>query len=154
MSEQNNLNNIEPEIRKSLAQGRLVTFETHGISMLPLLHDGGDKVVLKRPEGKLNINDVALCKTDANRFVLHRVVAFEGDGYRLLGDNCSTGEFCPNDSMVTGVAVGFVRRGKQISVESFSYKFYVRHRRLLLKLWQLFWYLGDNFFALVKKQRK
>ncbi len=151
MSSDNSLIVLEPEIRASLERGSLVEFETHGHSMIPLLHDGGDKVVLQKCEGKLRIDDVALCKTDDGRFVLHRVVDICNGGYALKGDNCVSGEFCAGDDYVIGKAVAFIRRGKKISVSSLKYRLYVRHRVGFLKLWQLFWKAADGIVNCLKK---
>lgn len=144
MKSENTLAVLEPKIRNALGKGSLVEFETHGHSMIPLLHDGGDKVVLQKSEGKLKVNDVVLCKTDDGRYVLHRITDVCNGGYALKGDNCISGEFCKSDEDVIGKAVAFIRRGKRIDVNSFKYRFYVRHRKLFLRLWQCFWKIADN----------
>ncbi len=144
MSSENSLEKIVPEILKCLDEGRLAEFETHGISMIPLLHDGGDRVVLCKAAGSLEINDVAFCRTDNGRYVLHRVIEVKDGGYVLKGDNCFSTEFCLGDADVIGVAVCFIRRKKRISVNSVKYKFYVLFRKPILKLWQLFWKNADR----------
>ncbi len=140
-----------PEMRKVLQCGKKVKFETHGFSMIPLLHDGGDSVILEQPSFPLKVNDVALCKTDEGRYVLHRVIAINNSGYILRGDNCSTTEFCAGDSDVVGVACSFIRRDKNIEVDSRKYRFYVRHRVLLLRLWRMYWKVSDFFVRLFRR---
>lgn len=147
MSSNDRLEKTAAEIKCSLDKGNLAEFETHGFSMVPLLHDGGDKVVLKKASGRLSVNDVAFCKTDDGRFVLHRVIGFRSSGYILKGDNCQSTEYCKNDDDVVGVAITFIRRNKEIDVSSFGYRFYVIFRKPLLKLWQLFWRCADKILS-------
>ena len=47
-------------IKEKLDSGGTVTFTPNGTSMLPLLRDGEDVVVLSKPEGRLHLFDVAL----------------------------------------------------------------------------------------------
>jgi len=140
-----------PEMSRALESGKLVEFETHGFSMIPLLHNGGDRVILKQPNFPLQVNDVALCKTDDGRYLLHRVISLNNGGYTLRGDNCTATEFCSCDDDVVGVAVSFIRRGKVIEVNSGKYRFYVRHRALFLKLWRAFWRISDFFVRLFRR---
>ncbi len=155
MNKNNNYSNslveLEPQMRAELEAGKLVEFETHGFSMIPLLHDGGDRVVLEKPHGKLELDDVVLCKTTLDKYVLHRVVGFEGNGYATKGDNCLIGEYCRCDADVIGKAVGFVRKGKYVDVNSDSYKFYVKHVYFFVNLWRKFWRIADFFVRLRRK---
>ncbi len=150
LNKRNDLFSQLPDMIDALQSGKLVEFETHGFSMIPLLHDGGDRVVLKKAENQLNIDDVVLCKTDEGKYVLHRVISTE-NGYTLKGDNCMTTEHCAGDADVVGVATAFIRNGKTISVDSRYYRFYVHHRAFFLGLWRLFWRITDWF---VKRFRK
>lgn len=147
MSSNDRLEKTAAEIKCSLDKGNLAEFETHGFSMVPLLHDGGDRVVLKKASGRLSVGDVAFCKTDDGRYVLHRVIGFRSSGYILKGDNCQSTEYCKSDDDVVGVAITFIRRNKKIDVSSFGYRFYVIFRKPLLKLWQLFWRCTDKILS-------
>lgn len=151
LSDKKSLRELEPELRAVIDSGRVAEFETHGFSMIPLLHDGGDRVRLVKPKGKLSVGDVALCVTDAGKYVLHRVIELKGGGYVFKGDNCISTEFCKGDSDVIGVACAFIRRGRLIDTNSFSYKFYCRFRKPILRLWQLFWKVADKLAALKNK---
>lgn len=151
MSDKKSLKELEPELRATVASGKIAEFETHGISMVPLLHNGGDRVRLVKPCGALKVNDVALCVTDDGRYVLHRVVALKSGGYVLKGDNCRSTEFCKSDSDVIGVACAFIRRGRLIRAESALYRFYCLFRKPLLKLWQAFWLVADKAVSLKKQ---
>lgn len=148
MSKANDLISQLPAMRQALGNGKKVEFETHGHSMIPLLHDGGDKVILTLNKASLKVNDVALCKTSDGRYVLHRVVALDGNGYVLKGDNCVNTEYCQSDDDVVGVACCFIRRGKAISVTDKKYLFYVKHRNFILRLWRAFWCVADTVTGL------
>lgn len=150
MNKSNSLSFNLADIKKALADGKLVEFETHGFSMIPLLHDGGDKVLLQKTNS-LKLNDVALCKTDGGRYVLHRVINLNSGGYTLKGDNCITTEHCSCDDDVVGVAIGFIRNGKKISVNDKGYLFYVRHRAFFLKMWRIFWRITDFFVKIFNR---
>ncbi len=149
MNKSNDLVSQLPDMVSSLQSGKLVEFETHGFSMVPLLRDGGDRVILKNADKPLEVGDVALCKTDDNRFVLHRVVSVDG-GYTLKGDNSVLTEHCSGDSDVIGVATAFVRKGKIIEVTDNKYLFYVRHRAFFVNVWRLFWSIADRFIKIFR----
>ena len=149
MNKRSDLLSQLPDMISVLQSGKPIEFETHGFSMIPLLHDGGDRVVLKKADKPLEVGDVALCKTDDNRFVLHRVISVD-NGYTLKGDNCVTTEHCSCDENVIGVAVAFIRNGKLIETADKKYLFYVRHRAIFLKLWRLFWTIADRFVKIIR----
>lgn len=149
MNKCNDLVSQLPDIVASLQSGKLVEFETHGFSMVPLLRDGGDRVILKKADKPLAVDDVVLCKTDDNRYVLHRVVSVD-DGYTLKGDNSVLTEHCSGDSDIIGVAVAFIRKGKIIEATDKKYLFYVRHRALFIKIWRLFWAVADRLIKIFR----
>ena len=149
MNKRNDLVSQLPDIVASLQSGKLVEFETHGFSMVPLLRDGGDRVILKKADKPLAVDDVVLCKTDDNRYVLHRVVSVN-DGYTLKGDNSVLTEHCSGDSDIIGVAVTFIRKGKIIEATDKKYLFYVRHRALFIKIWRLFWSVADRLVKIFR----
>ena len=116
--------------------GRLI-YKTRGVSMLPMLHQDRDLVVIEPPKGRLRKYDVALYRR-GKYYVLHRVIRVLDGAYVILGDNTYTPETVP-DSAVIGVLTAFSRKGKSCRVEDRSYRLYVRFwwamyplRRLLL----------------------
>ena len=48
LNKRNDLISQLPDIVSALQNGKLVQFETHGFSMVPLLRDGGDRIILKK----------------------------------------------------------------------------------------------------------
>ena len=63
-----------------LAEGGEVAFVTSGVSMLPMLRDGKDKILLTKAAGPLKKHDVPLIRREDGSFVLHRVVSIRPDG--------------------------------------------------------------------------
>ena len=56
------------------AGGEKVSFTPRGCSMLPMLRDNLDKVVLEKPADHLKKYDLPLYMRDNGSYVLHRVV--------------------------------------------------------------------------------
>lgn len=103
--------------------GRLV-YKTKGTSMEPMLRQNRDLVVIEVPASRLKKDDIALYRRGEN-YVLHRVIDVKEDRYLIRGDNTYTLENVP-DRAVLGVLTGFVRKGKQHSVDEGGYRRYVR----------------------------
>ena len=59
-----------------------------GTSMLPLIRQGKDSVILVKP-GLLSIGDIVLYRRKNGQFVLHRIIKIKGDNLYLCGDNQS-----------------------------------------------------------------
>ncbi|WP_294466102.1 S24/S26 family peptidase [uncultured Ruminococcus sp.] len=111
---------------EKLNSGGTVTFSAKGKSMLPMLRDGEDVVVLSKPDGRLHLFDIPFYKRSNGSYVLHRIVNFDADGsYVLCGDNQFVLEHGIKDSDIIGVVTAFYRKGKAYSVNSFSYRLYV-----------------------------
>jgi len=119
-----NSSSIEEEIRKN---GRFV-YSNRGRSMLPLIREGKDVVVLVSPVFPLRKYDVPLFKPAHfdGRYILHRIVKVKDGSYVIRGDNCISCEYGVKDEDIVGVLSAVVRGGKEISVSSFGYKAYSR----------------------------
>ena len=115
---------FEEELEKS---GKLV-YTTVGVSMRPLIKQDRDISIISKPTGRLKKFDVALYKRPNGQYVLHRVVKVLENGYVILGDNCVSKEYNIKDSQILGVLTSLVRNGKEIDLNSFGYKLYVRAR--------------------------
>ncbi|MBR2993708.1 MAG: S24/S26 family peptidase [Clostridiales bacterium] len=115
---------FEEELEKS---GKLV-YTTVGVSMRPLIKQDRDIAIISKPEGRLKKFDVAMYKRPNGQYVLHRVVKVLEDGYVILGDNCISKEYNIKDSQILGVLTSLNRKGKEIDLNSFGYKLYVRAR--------------------------
>ena len=125
-SKEAQLKDLIDVITEKLEAGGTVTFTPHGESMLPMLRDGEDVVVLSKPKGRLKLFDLPLYRRANGTFVLHRVIDFDNDGsYVMCGDNQFRKEHGIKDSDIIGVVTAFYRKGKPYTTQSFLYRTYV-----------------------------
>lgn len=120
------LKELIPVFKEQLDAGKTVSFVPNGNSMRPMLHGGEDMIMLKKPEGRLHLFDVALYyRKETDKYVVHRVVGFRKDGtYVFLGDNNLEREYGIADEDIIGVVTAYYHKGKMKDVESFSYRTY------------------------------
>ncbi len=120
------LSETEDIIRETVNSGGQFSLITAGTSMKPLLRNRKDTVVLVKANVPLKRFDIPLYKRENGQFVLHRVIAFDKNGYVLCGDNQVIKETGINDGDVIAVVSKIIRNGKTIDLnKSFSYKIYV-----------------------------
>ena len=104
-----------------------VMTRTRGTSMRPLLRQGRDIVVIKRPEFPLTAGDAPLYRVKSKKeLVLHRILNVRKDGvYIIRGDNLFVKEYVA-ESQIVGVMKAFYRDGKYCDCEkSRIYKLYI-----------------------------
>ena len=118
---------FEEELNRS---GRLV-YTNVGISMMPLIREGRDVMVIeKRDVKEIRRLDAVLFRrrgvTGRGAYVLHRILKVLPDGrYWIIGDNCTSGEIVAAEDIL-GVLTQVSRGGKKtIHVTDFSYRTYV-----------------------------
>ena len=119
------LEQLMPIMREKLAAGKNVRLSPRGVSMLPMIRQGMDSVVLSPLPEKLEKYDLPLYQRDNGQYVLHRVVEV-GETYTCIGDNQF--EFEPglrHDQMIA-IVTAFSRGERDISVRSLSYRIYCR----------------------------
>lgn len=102
-----------PRIRQFLDEGHTATIRVRGRSMRPFLQDGRDKVVLAPCSAAVETGDVVLAETSPLHFVLHRVIAKDGDRLTLKGDGNVRGTESCREKDVVGVATAFIRKEKE-----------------------------------------
>ena len=94
-----------------------------GVSMMPLIRENRDVMIIEKVEGRLKKYDAPLYKR-GDEYVLHRIVKVRADSYDIIGDNCINVERGITDEQIIGVLSGVIRDGKTISADSFKYKLY------------------------------
>ena len=125
VEKQYRLEELMPLIREQLAAGKTVRFSPRGTSMLPMLRQGIDKVVLSPlPEG-LKKYDLPLYRRDNGQYVLHRIIEVR-ETCTCLGDN----QFEPEpgirlDQMIA-LVTAFTRGEREIPVTAWQYRLYCR----------------------------
>ena len=98
------------EAGQLLDEGREVTFTPLGSSMLPFIRGGKDSVTLRKMPSA-EVGDIVLVRLPG-RYVLHRLIALEGEKVTLMGDgNLAGTENCTfADIMGTVTAI---QKGKR-----------------------------------------
>ena len=115
-----------PIIEEVVSKGGRFNLITAGTSMLPLLRNRKDTVVLEAKRGRLKKYDIPLFRTCDGRYLLHRVVKVLDNSYNTCGDNRIKIEKGIRDDDIIAVVHSVIREGREISFDSFGYKLYVR----------------------------
>ena len=127
-----------PLIQEVLSAGQSVRIFPMGTSMLPMLRQGMDSVVLSPIAGKLQKYDIPLYQRDNGKYVLHRIVAV-GETYTCIGDNQFQLESGVRSDQLIAVVTAFYRGDKRISVTAVGYRLYCaiwHHSRPLRHFWR------------------
>lgn len=119
-------------MEEQLALGKTVSFGPKGTSMLPLIRQNIDTIVLKSPPDRLKKYDLPLYRRENGQFVLHRVVGFDKDGYMTCGDNQNIYEHGVKQSQIIAIAVGMNRGDEYVSFDNKEYIRYC-HRRVSMQ---------------------
>ena len=132
------LEQLMPLFREQLAGGQSVRFYPKGTSMLPMLRQGIDSVVLSPLPEKLKKYDLPLYQRADGHYILHRIVR-TGDTITCIGDNQFLLERGLKPEQMIGVVTAFYRGEKRHSVTEFKYWLYCRfwhYTRFLRRGWQ------------------
>lgn len=132
-----------PLIRERLALGQSVKFGPKGTSMLPMLRQGIDSVVLSPLPEKLKKYDLPLYQRDNGQYVLHRILK-AGEVYTCIGDNQFEYEPGVRQDQMIAIATGFYRGDKLCSVDALSHRLYCRFWHYTRPL-RHFWRRGIGF---------
>ncbi|MBO5009448.1 MAG: S24/S26 family peptidase [Clostridia bacterium] len=132
-----------------------------GVSMMPLLRQHRDVMIIERPNGRLKKYDCPLYKTRSGKYILHRIIKVRENDYVICGDNCVTFERGVTDKQILGVLTGVIRDGKTITMDNKLYKLYyhlwcdfiyIRIAILhIIRFTKRIFNLPKRFFRLVKR---
>ena len=136
--------NERRKIEDVLAEKGYYAGPTVGVSMLPMLKNRRDTIIIRPKTERLQPLDVALYKRE-DAYILHRVLKQTERGYIIRGDNCYVDENVPEDSVI-GVLTEFFRKGKHVTCTDKKYLRYVKRR--------LKWYKPRRFFVRLKGKCK
>lgn len=115
-------------------EGKTVTLPLRGRSMRPFLEDNRDKAILTiTPD--INTGDAVLAEISKGHFVLHRIVAIDGNLITLRGDGNLNVEHCTL-SDIRAKAIGFYRKGRNKADMAEGYK------------WRLYSWLWTRLFPI------
>ena len=113
---------LSPE--KALSQKGFFVKTISGTSMLPMLVQRVDTVVIKPVTAPVKKYDVVLFRHNS-QLVLHRVVKVCGERFITRGDNCIEAEEIIREQII-GIMTEFCHKGKQQSVDRAGYRVYSR----------------------------
>ncbi len=121
-------------IERALLQKGIYAGKTEGNSMEPMLVQGRDTVIIKKPEFPLKKYDVPVYHRD-DHYTLHRVLKVTKNGYVISGDNRKDLEYDITDADVAGVLAAFYHKGKYVEYGDREYMRYARRagRRYIWK---------------------
>lgn len=114
---------LSPLIGEILASGGSAEITVTGNSMVPLLKHRRSQVRLAAP-GTLQIGDIPLYRRDNGAYVLHRIVALDGETYTCCGDHQWHLEKGIRRDQIVAVATDFKRTDRWISCENVVYRGY------------------------------
>ena len=100
------------------------TLYPRGTSMLPLIVQGRDSVTLVKAE-EFRTGDIAFYQRENGPYVLHRVIAADGETYTVCGDNQLAPEYGVKPEQIIAKAAYITRKGSKITPRSLPYRLYV-----------------------------
>ena len=122
---------------------------TVGVSMLPMLKNRRDSIVVVKKTSRLKPLDVALYKR-GNDYVLHRVLQPIDGGYNIRGDNCYADEIVPEESVI-GVLSEFYRKDKHYFCTDKRYLRYANRRVRNYPIRRCFFRIKQKIRAVLKR---
>ena len=125
---------------------------TVGVSMLPMLKNRRDTIVVKAKTERLRPLDVALYKR-GDAYILHRVLSVTDEGYIIRGDNCLYDEIVPEETVI-GVLTEFFRKDKHYFCTDEKYLRYAQRRVKNHKFRRFFKLLKLKILSAIKKPIK
>ena len=128
------MTNFETEIEKD----GFIVYTNKGDSMMPLLRQDRDLMVIRKITEPLKRNDAVLFKRPNGAYVMHRIIRVYPNGnYRIGGDNRWFSEIVPRE-WIFGILTEIIRDGRHISVtEDKEYLQYLKklpYRRTVMKI--------------------
>lgn len=143
------MENGKMKIEEVLAERGVYIGPTVGVSMLPMLKNRRDTIVVKPKTERLKCLDVALYKR-GELYVLHRVLQPIDGGYIIRGDNCYADENVPEEA-VFGVLTEFFRKDKHYFCTDKKYLKYAEKRVKRYKIRRFFVRIKMKIKGVIKK---
>ena len=112
-------------VEEVILEGKSVKLSPRGRSMLPLLREKRDSVLLTPIRNKIKKYDIVLYKRDNGAYVLHRVIKIS-DTYTLIGDHQFYTERGIREDQLIAVVGEIYRNNKRVRTSSLLYRIYSR----------------------------
>ncbi len=130
-----------------LEKERRLVYYNVGDSMLPLIRQGRDLVVIERTSVRLKKFDVPLFRRPDGTYVLHRIVRVRNEDYVVRGDNRWHKETGVRDEQILGVLTAVIRDGKEVSIRD-------PKCRARVWIWRMFFPLRACWRKLIRGLKK
>ena len=95
------------EVAAVLQEGREAILAPTGNSMLPFIRSGRDRVILRKQDSYA-VGDIVLAHF-GGRYILHRIVALDGDAVTLMGDGNLQGQEKGRTDGIVGTVTAVIR---------------------------------------------
>lgn len=116
-------------IEKAIEEKGIYAGKTVGNSMNPMLVEGRDTVLIKKPEFPLKKYDIPVYRR-LDHYTMHRIIRVTKRGYVINGDNRPDLERDITDKDIVGVLAAFYRNGEYIECGSKEELRYAKRARL------------------------
>ncbi len=110
---------------EELARTGQLIYTCSGTSMLPIIRQHRDLLLLRKPEGRLQKFDIALYKRKNGQYILHRIMDVREHDYIFCGDNQYSLEYGITDDQILAVLTGLIRDGRELPMDTLPYRMYV-----------------------------
>lgn len=115
MNKEFKLEEYDDLIKEVIKSGGEFRMYPKGVSMLPILRQGKDSVVLVKPQFPLQRGQIIFYQRKNGQYVLHRIVGVNKDNYVLCGDNQTYKEEGITQDMIIAVVNRIYRGEKEVS---------------------------------------
>ncbi len=115
-------------IEKAIAEKGIYASKTVGNSMNPMLVEGRDTVLIKKPEFPLKKYDIPVYRR-LDHYTMHRIIKVTKRGYVINGDNRPDLERDITDKDIVGVLAAFYHNGEYIECGSEKDLYYAKLAR-------------------------
>ena len=142
------IENLLPLIKKAINENSTIRIYPRGKSMMPMIKEGVDSVVLSKADD-LKKYDIVFFKSDDSFYSLHRITKITKDKIYVCGDNQSKKEKIDREQIIAKVE-SWYKGEEKISNDDKHYRKYIRKimiirpfRRVKRKVfgWLLFFYM-------------
>lgn len=125
---------------------------TVGVSMLPMLKNRRDSIIVSKKTERLKPLDVALYRR-GNDYVLHRVLKPVDGAYIIRGDNCYSDEYILEEQVI-GVLTEFYRKDKHFNCTDKKYLRYANRRVKNYPIRRFFFRLKSKVYVIARRVLK
>ena len=141
---------LMPVLQMQMEHGGSAVLPITGTSMMPMLRNGIDSVVITPVSRPLKKGDIPLYKRDNGKYVVHRIVGFKEDGYLCCGDNQWLKEKVAKEQVIAVVSHYF-RAGNRRSLKYLPYRLYFPLWHFLRPI-RRFWADARSFLRPLKRK--